>query len=176
MGDNLDLPERVAARTPMQWSGEPHGGFTKHDKPLVPVIDSGSYGYEHVNAAVQRRDPNSLLNWMERIIRMRKEMPEIGWGDFVPLRTSSPAVLALRYDWRNNSVAIVHNLAGEPLEVRVVVGLAEERSRLLVNVLSEDHSQADDDGQHVIVLEPYGYRWYRVGSLDYLLRRSEGDS
>jgi maltose alpha-D-glucosyltransferase / alpha-amylase len=39
MGDNLDLPERVAARTPMQWSSEPHGGFTKSDKPVVPVIE-----------------------------------------------------------------------------------------------------------------------------------------
>ena len=50
------------------------------DKPIVPAIDDGSYGYPHVNAAIQRRDPNSMLNWMERIIRMRKEMPEIGWG------------------------------------------------------------------------------------------------
>jgi glycosidase len=42
----------------------------------------GPYGYEHVNAAKQRRDPNSMLNWTERIIRMRKEVPEVGWGDF----------------------------------------------------------------------------------------------
>ena len=82
MGDNLDLPERNCARTPMQWSTEPHGGFTKSDKPVSPVIDKGPYGYEHVNVAKQRRDPNSLLNWTERIIRMRKEVPEVGWGDF----------------------------------------------------------------------------------------------
>ena len=66
----------------MQWSTEPHGGFTKSDKPVVPVISGGPYGFEHINAAEQRRDPNSLLNWTERIIRMRKEVPEIGWGDF----------------------------------------------------------------------------------------------
>ena len=82
MGDNLDLPERNCARTPMQWSTEPHGGFTKSDKPCSPPIDKGPYGYEHVNVAKQRRDPNSLLNWTERIIRMRKEVPEVGWGDF----------------------------------------------------------------------------------------------
>jgi maltose alpha-D-glucosyltransferase/alpha-amylase len=78
MGDNLALPERTSCRTPMQWSGEPHGGFTKNKKPIVPVIDDGPYGYQHVNAADQRRDPNSMLNWTERIIRMRKEVPEIG--------------------------------------------------------------------------------------------------
>src|ERR1700732_4584770 len=93
MGDDLALPERVCCRTPMQWSTEPHGGFTKSKNPVVPVISAGPYGYEHVNAAEQRRDPNSLLNWTERIIRMRKEMPEIGWGDFVAIRVSSPAVL-----------------------------------------------------------------------------------
>jgi maltose alpha-D-glucosyltransferase/alpha-amylase len=174
MGDDLDLAERVATRTPMQWSAEAHGGFTKSDKPVVPVIDSGSYSYEHINAAAQRRDPNSLLNWMERIIRMRKEMPEIGWGDFVALRTDNISVLALRYDWRNNSVLLVHNLDGKPCEVHLDTGLDDKARRVLINLLSDDHSYAEDDGRHVLALEPYGYRWFRVGGLDYLLRRSDG--
>src|SRR5262245_51769090 len=76
MGDDLRLPERECARTPMQWSTEPHGGFTKSDSPVSPTISSGPFGYEHVNAAHQRREPESLLNWMERVIRMRKEVPE----------------------------------------------------------------------------------------------------
>src|ERR1700679_685480 len=82
MGDDLALPERNCARTPMQWSSEPQAGFTESDKPILPVISEGAFGYTHVNAAQQRRDPNSMLNWMERIIRMRKEIPEVGWGDF----------------------------------------------------------------------------------------------
>ena len=82
MGDNLRSAGAGCARTPMQWSTEPHAGFTKSNNPVVPVIDTGPYGFEHVNAAAQRRDPNSMLNWTERIIRMRKEVPEIGWGDF----------------------------------------------------------------------------------------------
>ena len=57
MGDDLKLPERNCARTPMQWSNEPHGGFTQSDKPHVPVISGGPYGYEHINAAIQRRHP-----------------------------------------------------------------------------------------------------------------------
>jgi maltose alpha-D-glucosyltransferase/alpha-amylase len=175
MGDNLDLPERVAARTPMQWSNEPHAGFTKSDTPVVPVIESGPYGYEQVNVAVQRRDPNSLLNWMERIIRMRKEVPEIGWGDFAIVPTRNPAVLVMRYDWRNNSVLFAHNLDGTPCEADFAVGLSDGSEKLLVNLLSEDHSSARNDGKHHVVLEPYGYRWYRVGGLDYLLKRSEID-
>lgn len=174
MGDDLRLPERNCARTPMQWSTEPNAGFTTHAKPILPTIADGAYGFQQVNVAAQRRDPDSLLNWMERIIRMRKEVPEIGWGDFsfVPLRTSG--VLAIKYDWRDNSVLFLHNLMPEPREVRFRVtlrrgGKAEE----LINLLSNDHSHAEDRGGHCIVLEPYGYRWFRIGSLDYLLRRSD---
>ena len=99
MGDNLDLQERNSARTPMQWSTEPHAGFTKAYHSILPVIDHGPYGYQHVNVADQRRDSNSLLNWTERAVRMRKEVPEIGLGDFVGLPTGSIDVFALRYDW-----------------------------------------------------------------------------
>jgi maltose alpha-D-glucosyltransferase/alpha-amylase len=175
MGDDLDLPERVAARTPMQWSAEPHGGFTKNQRPVVPVIEDGPYGYAQVNAAVERRDPNSLLNWMERIIRMRKEVPEIGWGDYAILATGQSGVLAMRYDWRNNSVVFVHNFIEMPCEARFAGGLSDGTEKLLINLLTEEHSRAGKDGKHHLVLDPYGYRWYRVGGLDYLLKRSDID-
>jgi maltose alpha-D-glucosyltransferase/alpha-amylase len=164
MGDDLRLPERNCARTPMQWSTEPNAGFTKSDKPIVPVIREGAYGFHHVNVAAQRRDPNSLLNWMERIIRMRKEVPEIGWGEFSFLPTGNPQALVVRYDWRDNAVICVHNFSPEP---------QEEESRTLINLLSEDHSYPGKSGRHCILLEPYGYRWFRVGGLDYLLKRTE---
>jgi maltose alpha-D-glucosyltransferase / alpha-amylase len=176
MGDDLKLPERKCARTPMQWSNEPHGGFTKSDKPHLPVISGGPYGFEHVNAAIQRRHPESLLNWTERIIRMRKEVPEVGWGDFTVIRSRDPAVLLMRYDWRNNSVLFVHNLDAKPREIKFSVGLDDpKQNELLINLLAEDHSHAGKDGKHHLVIEAYGYRWYRVGGLDYLLRRAEID-
>jgi maltose alpha-D-glucosyltransferase / alpha-amylase len=173
MGDDLGLPERNCARTPMQWSTEPHGGFTKNDKPLLPVISRGPYGFEQVNVAQQRRDPNSMVNWTERIIRMRKEVPEIGWGSFKVLPSGVPEVLVLRYDWRNNAVVIIHNFAPVPLEIRLEVKSGSTVERDLISLLSENHSHADGQGRHHIVLEPYGYRWYRVGGLDYLLKRSD---
>jgi maltose alpha-D-glucosyltransferase/alpha-amylase len=173
MGDDLRLPERSCARTPMQWSGEPHGGFTLSDDPVLPVIDQGAYGFERVNAAVQRRDPNSLLNWTERIMRMRKELPEIGWGDFTALPSGTSEVLVLRYDWRNNTVLFVHNFAATAREISLELELTEGKKRDLVNLLSEDHNYANASGTHHIRVEPYGYRWYRVGGLDYLLKRSE---
>ena len=176
MGDNLALPERNCARTPMQWSTEPHAGFTESDRPVSPVISGGPYGFEHVNVAKQRRDPNSMLNWTERIIRMRKEVPEIGWGDFEIISTRDPAVFIIRYDWRNNSALFVHNLDEKPREISFSTGLPRDAGKLLINLLAEDHSEADGRGQHKLVLEPYGYRWFRVGGLDYLLKRSDIDS
>ncbi len=67
----------------------------------------------------------------------------------------------------------VHNLARKPREIAFAVGLDDDSARVLSNLLSEDHSRAGADGKHRLVLEGYGYRWYRVGGLDYLLKRSE---
>jgi maltose alpha-D-glucosyltransferase/alpha-amylase len=171
MGDDLTLEERDCARTPMQWSTEPNGGFTRAKKPILPVIDDGIYGFDKVNAADQRRDTSSLLNWTERMIRMRKEVPELGWGEFAVLDLGLPGILALRYDWRNNSVLCVHNLRDEALEIEL--RLDRHREHKLVNLLTGDHSEADARGRHNIVMEPYGYHWYRMGGLGYLLDRSD---
>ena len=119
------------------------------------------------------------MNWTERIIRMRKEVPEIGWGDFTVIPAGDPAVLVMRYDWRNNWVLFVHNFDAKPREIAFSVGLKgedAEHGKLLVNLLAEDHSRADDSGKHRLIIEAYGYRWYRVGGLDYLLRRTEIDA
>jgi maltose alpha-D-glucosyltransferase/alpha-amylase len=87
--------------------------------------------------------------------------------------TRDHAVLVIRYDWRNNSVLFIHNLDARPREVSFEVGVPGDAGRSLVNLLSEDHSQADAKGKHCLLMEAYGYRWFRVGGLDYLLRRSD---
>jgi maltose alpha-D-glucosyltransferase/alpha-amylase len=170
MGDDLNLPERNAARTPMQWSAEPNAGFTRARKAVLPVIASGPYSYEKVNAADQRRDPQSFLNWTERMIRMRKEVPELGWGEFTVLELEESGVLAIRYDWRKASVLTLHNLRDAALEVEIA--LDRGQGMHLTNLLTPHHSDADRRGRHHIVLEPYGYHWYRLGGLTYLLDRA----
>jgi maltose alpha-D-glucosyltransferase/alpha-amylase len=171
MGDDLTLPERNGARTPMQWSTEPNGGFTRARKPILPVISDGVYGFEKINAAAQRRDAESFLNWTERMLRMRKEVPEFGWGNFEVLEVKQPGILAIRYDWRNNGVLAVHNLRDEAVQIEL--GLDRERGKILTNLLTADHSEANGRGRHRIVMEPYGYHWYRIGGLGYLFERTE---
>jgi maltose alpha-D-glucosyltransferase / alpha-amylase len=169
MGDDLSLPERESARTPMQWTSERHGGFTTAERPHQKVIDDKTYGYQKVNVAAQRRDPQSLLNWTERIIRMRKECPEIPWGEFQILATSVKGVLALRYDWRDTSLLTIHNFTDRDVKAALDIGVP--RGDLLVDVFADQHSDGRN-GRHEIALPPYGWRWFRVGSPDTTLLRT----
>ena len=75
---------------------------------------SGPFGPERVNVAAQRRDPHSLLNWFERLIRRRRECPELGFGDMTILDVDADAVFAHRCDWDGATIVAVHELAGKP--------------------------------------------------------------
>jgi maltose alpha-D-glucosyltransferase / alpha-amylase len=168
LGDDLSLPERECARTPMQWSAEPHGGFTKGSRPVLPVISDPIYGYQRVNVEAQRRDPQSLLNWMERKIRMRKECPEISWGDWKILPNDQPGVLIMRYEWNQRTLITVHNFTSKPRAVVLhsqAVG-AQAGEGKLVDLLAAHDSHADENGRYVIELQPYDYRWLRAGGID----------
>jgi maltose alpha-D-glucosyltransferase/alpha-amylase len=171
IGDNLRLPERECARTPMQWTSDPHAGFSRARRIVRPVIDDPVFGYEQVNVADQRRDKDSLLNWTERMIRMRKECPEISWGDFSVLRTSANEVLGIRYEWRETSLLTLHNFSDRPQTVRVKA--EGPRGDTLVDLFEGRNSRAQNDGGHRIKLEPYAWRWYRVGGPDNTLDRSD---
>jgi maltose alpha-D-glucosyltransferase/alpha-amylase len=149
MGDDLSLPERNCARTPMQWSDEPQGGFTKSEKPVLPVISEGPYGFDHVNVAFQRRDVDSMLNWTERMIRARKEAPEIGWGGFEVLDCGDPGVLIMRYEWRKNVVIIIHSFHDKPVEVSFAVKDTEDAG-VLIDIL-DGHDSRAKHGKHDMV-------------------------
>jgi maltose alpha-D-glucosyltransferase / alpha-amylase len=169
MGDDLSLDQRDAVRTPMQWADESNAGFSTSDSLVHPVIGEGVWSYKHVNVAAQRRDPGSLLNWTAKMIRLRKECPEIGWGKCTILETGSTHVLALRYDWRGNSVIVVHNFDKRPHEITIEPGV--EGSDRLSNLIVEEELDAGQDRVHRIALDALDYRWYRVGGLDYAIHR-----
>jgi maltose alpha-D-glucosyltransferase/alpha-amylase len=170
MGDDLTLKERAAIRTPMQWSDERNGGFSTADRLVRPAVRRGPYSFEHVNVEAQRRDPDSLLRWLMRMIRVRKECPEIGWGEWSVLPTRSRHVMAILYSWRGSSLLCVHNLDDQPHEVSLTV--PDERGGVLADLIDPNESAAREGSTHDLVLEPYGYGWYRVGGFDYALRRA----
>jgi maltose alpha-D-glucosyltransferase/alpha-amylase len=173
MWDDLSLPERECARTAMQWSSEDYGGFSASPKRVVPIIDDEEHGYRRVNVADQRRDPNSLLNWTERRIRTRKELPEIGWGECTVIDGGAPSVLVLRYMWRNTALAIVHNFSDREQTARFDVDAPN--GELLCDLFDDDHSRATAGGRHDVRLPPFGHKWFRVGGSDTVLRRAPRD-
>lgn len=165
MGENLDLPERDAVRTPMQWANETNGGFSRGKKLVHPMIDEGYYSYKHTNVEDQKRDPDSLLNWMVTMIRLRRQCPEIGiatW-DIIPLKQEH--VLAMRYRGKHNMLLIFHNFSESPVEIELTARQAgHERLTDLRNHIVSDVSAG---GKHVISLDGYGYRWFEMGELSY---------
>jgi maltose alpha-D-glucosyltransferase/alpha-amylase len=163
MGDDLSLEERQPARTPMQWSSEPNAGFSTApaDQLVLPVITEGEYSYKYVNVIAQRCDPKSLLNWMERAIRMRKECPEFGWGKWQIIETGNPCVFAHRCEWHKGVVIAVHNLSSQACTVKL--DLEDDDAEHLTDLLENQSYKIPDDDLHHVQLEGYGYRWFRVG-------------
>jgi maltose alpha-D-glucosyltransferase / alpha-amylase len=128
---------------------------------VLPVISQGKYSYKHLNVAEQRRDLKSLLSWMERAIRMRKECPEFGWGTWQIIDTGNPSVFAHRSSWRGGVVIAVHNLAQEACAV--TLKLNEDDAKHLIELLGDQPYQPREGALQDIQLEGYGFRWFRVG-------------
>jgi trehalose synthase len=161
MGENLDIDGRLAVRSPMQWSANRNAGFSTATDPTIlcrPVTTGDAFGADAVNVASQQRDDGSLLNWFERLIRRRKQCPELGLGRTAPMESGNPAVLALRSSWQDSTMVTVHHLGGDPVTARLEVADA----RRLVDLFGEEHVEPDADGRIEVALEPYAYRWWRL--------------
>lgn len=168
MGENLDLKERDAVRTPMQWSGEKNAGFSTSDELVHPVIDGGEYDYRNVNVEAQQRTSHSLLNWMTSLIRLRQECVEIGLGEWQIVDTW-PEVLGMHYHYNDSHLFIFHNFDSKShtLNVRPPA----EGIKKLINMMSMDEAVAAEDGTFHIRLEAHGYKWYRGSGLGHFVEK-----
>jgi maltose alpha-D-glucosyltransferase/alpha-amylase len=167
MGEDLSLEGRFSCRTPMQWSNEPNAGFTASDDPIRPVVDEGPYSYEKVNVARQRPDANSLLNWTERMVRMRKELPEIGRGTFRLIDVPA-GLFAIHYRWEGRVSVFVHNFTDAAAQVDLPADVISDTEKPLI-CLQTDEVIHRRDGVHGVDLDPYGYRWLRLGGLEDMI-------
>jgi maltose alpha-D-glucosyltransferase/alpha-amylase len=150
MGDNIYLGDRDGVRTPMQWTGDRNGGFSRADFQqlyLPPQMDA-VYGYQAVNVESQLRQPNSMLRWIHRLIALRKEHPVFGLGTYEALRPDNPRIFAHVRTYEDDVVLCVHNMARSAQAVELDLSRWEGR----------------------VPEEMFGRtRFPRIGSLPYLL-------
>jgi maltose alpha-D-glucosyltransferase/alpha-amylase len=107
-----------------------------------------------------------LLRWITSLIRLRKQCPEVGWGDWRIVPSGSRNVLAIAYTWRGTTIVTLHNLAQEPREARLRLG-----GGTLTNLADPEEIPATQDGVHRVTLDAYGYRWLRLGDTSQALAR-----
>jgi glycosidase len=159
MGENLALPGRIAVRGPMQWSSRPAGGFSTASTLYRPACPDGRNGYREVNVLDQRHDPDSLYSWVAHAIRVRRECPELGWGQWRTLDVGDPRVLAIENTWRDGRLVTLHNVSGEPAVARLPAGLGDAGQPEDVRQVLGDAGPVSADRD--IPLEGYGFRWLR---------------
>lgn len=164
MGDNIFLGDRNGVRTPMQWSPDRNAGFSRADPQrlyLPPIMDP-VYGYEAVNVEAQARDPSSLLNWMKRMLAVRKQSHAFGRGRLTFLRPGNRKVLAYLRELGDEAILCVANLgrSAQPVEL----DLARFRGRVPVELLGRTPFPPVDETPYVLTLPAHGFYWFRLAT------------
>jgi maltose alpha-D-glucosyltransferase/alpha-amylase len=162
MGDNIYLGDRNGVRTPMQWSSDRNGGFSRSDpaRLVAPPIMDPVYGYQAINVEAQERYPFSLLTWMKRLIAMRKQHRVFGRGSLEFVACPNRKVLAyLRRDDRETILAVV-NLARtvQPaeLDLKAFAGLVP------VEMWGLTDFPRIEARPYFLTLGPYGTYWFTL--------------
>ncbi|WP_459618561.1 maltose alpha-D-glucosyltransferase [Bordetella sp. 2513F-2] len=159
MGDNLYLGDRDGVRTPMQWSSDRNGGFSRADpeRLTLPLLMGPLYGYESVNVEAQQRDPHSLLNWTRRMLATRRQTQAFGRGTLRFLYPGNRKILAYLREWEGCAILCVANLssAAQPLELR----LQEFVGRTPLEMLGGTPFPVITEGPYPLSLPPYGFYW-----------------
>ena len=162
MGDNVHLGDRNGVRTPMQWSADRNGGFSKADpsKLYLPAISDSVYGFNVTNVESQQQSPHSLLHWMRQMIARRKQQPAFGRGALTFLRPKNDRVLAHIRAHEGNLLLLVHNLAGSAQSVDLDLGPFE--GRVPVELLGGSRFPMISKRPYVLSLAPYGCYWFNL--------------
>jgi maltose alpha-D-glucosyltransferase/alpha-amylase len=162
MGDNIYLGDRNGVRTPMQWTGDRNSGFSQADtaRLYLPLTVDPVYGYQAINVEAQLRTPASLLNWMKRIIAVRKKTRVFGRGSLTFLRPGNESVLAHLRASEGETVLLVHNLSGSAQPVEL--DLKAHAGYVPVEMLGDSRFPVITPRPYFLSLAPYGYYWFRL--------------
>jgi maltose alpha-D-glucosyltransferase / alpha-amylase len=166
MGDNIFLGDRDGVRTPMQWTGDRNGGFSRADfaQLYLPPLMDPVYGYQAVNVEAQLRTPTSMLRWIRRFIALRKQHPVFGLGTYEPLPTANPHIFAHVRRYEDDIVLCVHNVARSAQAVELDLG--EFEGLVPEEMFGRTAFPPIGKLSYLLTLAPRGFFWF-------LLRQSE---
>ena len=176
MGDDPFLGDRNGVRTPMQWSPDKNGGFSRapHHKLFMPPINRGRYSYEVVNVEDAEDDPHSLLHFMRRLLMIRQQHKKIfGRGSFELLEVDNQSVLAFVREYEGEQILVVANLSrfAQAVTLPEDAGLGGLAPVELFSQAPFPTMPEDDDYQ--VILGPHGFYWFKLKPETEVQRGSE---
>ena len=166
MGDNIHLGDRNGVRTPMQWSPDRNGGFSRVDPAelSLPAAMDPLYGYQAVNVEAQRRDQHSILNWTRRMLTVRRSHPAFGRGTLTLLSPKNRKVLAYIREHDGDTVLCVVNLA-HSLEA-VELDLSHFSGRVPVELSAGSQFPPIGELTYLLTVPPFGFYWFALATTD----------
>ncbi len=164
MGDNIHLGDRDGVRTPMQWSPDRNGGFSRCDPASLvsPVIMDPLYGYEAVNVEAQWRDPHSLLNWLRRMLVVRRGHRAFGRGALRFLTPQNRKILAYLREFEGETLLCVANVSRTAQAVEL--DLSEFDGRTPVELLGGTAFPKIGQLSYLLTLQPFGFYWFQLST------------
>jgi maltose alpha-D-glucosyltransferase/alpha-amylase len=162
MGDNVYLGDRNGVRTAMQWTGDRNAGFSRADVHALyaPLVADAVYGYQAVNVEAQERIPGSLLNWMKRLIRVRRAHPVFGRGTLEFLHPENRRVLAYLRAHDGVTVLCVANLSR--FAQYVELDLSRFNGRAPVEMIGRVHFPPIGELPYLLTLGPHDFFWFEL--------------
>lgn len=162
MGDNIHLGDRNGVRAPMHWTADRNAGFSKADPSqlFLPVVADAVYGYQAVNIDAQKQATHSLLNWMRRMIAIRKKHKVFGRGTLQFLTPANEKVLAYIRAYEQETLLLVHNLAGSSQVVELDLG--RYKDVIPEELLGESRFPTIHEQPYVLTLGPYSSYWLHL--------------
>jgi maltose alpha-D-glucosyltransferase / alpha-amylase len=163
MGDNIHLGDRNGVRTPMQWSPDRNGGFSRADPAalVLPPIMDPLYGYGAVNVEAQARDPHSILNWTRRMLAVRQRHPAFGRGTLTFLYPKNRKILAYLRELGDETLLCVANVAHSSQAVEL--DLSAFAGRVPVELNAGTPFPPIGELTYLLTLPPYGFYWFVLG-------------
>ncbi|MCX5544263.1 maltose alpha-D-glucosyltransferase [Paraburkholderia sp. CNPSo 3076] len=167
MGDNIHLGDRDGVRTPMQWSSDRNGGFSRADPEqlVLPPLMGSLYGYDAINVEAQSRDPHSLLNWTRRMLATRRAKQAFGRGAIRFLRPANRKILAYLREMPGEApILCVANLSRAPQAVEL--DLSEFAGMSPVEMTADSVFPAVGQLPYLLTFPPYGFLWFLLSAGD----------